>query len=56
MDADLIIKLGFFIADLHHQLEQLHKKQFGSFSFKKSFPMYRGQGMNEGWRTLCNDD
>ena len=30
LDTDLIITLGFFIKDLHLQIEQLHKKQFGS--------------------------
>jgi hypothetical protein len=45
MDADVIIKLGFFIGDLHHQIGQLHKKQFGGPKSIKSFPVYRGQGM-----------
>jgi tetratricopeptide (TPR) repeat protein len=47
MDADLIIKLGFFIGDLHRQIEQLHEKQFGSPSSNKSFSVYRGQGMDK---------
>jgi tetratricopeptide (TPR) repeat protein len=45
MDADLIIKLGFFIGDLHRQIEQLHKEQFADPSSNKSFSVYRGQGM-----------
>jgi tetratricopeptide (TPR) repeat protein len=46
MDADLIIKLGFFIGDLHRQIEQLHKKQFADPSSNQSFSVYRGQGMD----------
>jgi tetratricopeptide (TPR) repeat protein len=45
MDVDLIIKIGFFIGDLHRQIEELHKKQFGSPSSSKNFTVYRGQGM-----------
>ena len=45
MDVDLIIKLGFFINDLHRQIEQLHLKQCGSHGFNKPFTVYRGQGM-----------
>jgi hypothetical protein len=47
MDADLIIKLGFFIGDLHRQIEQLHKEQFADPSSNQSFPVYRGQGMDK---------
>jgi tetratricopeptide (TPR) repeat protein len=45
MDADLIIKLGFFIGDLHRQIEQLHEEQFADPSSNQSFSVYRGQGM-----------
>jgi tetratricopeptide (TPR) repeat protein len=47
MDADLIIKLGFFIGDLHRQIEQLHKEQFADPSSNQSFSVYRGQGMDK---------
>jgi tetratricopeptide (TPR) repeat protein len=47
MDAELIIKFGFFIRDLHRQIEQLHKVQFDDPSSKKPFTVYRGQGMDE---------
>ena len=47
MDTDVIIKLGFFIGDLHRQIEQLHNEQFGGSKSKKSFPVYRGQGMDK---------
>lgn len=41
MDTNLIIKLGFFIGDLHRQLEQLHDRQFD----QEQLIVYRGQGM-----------
>jgi tetratricopeptide (TPR) repeat protein len=47
MDTDVIIKLGFFIGDLHRQIEQLHNEQFGDSKSKKSFSVYRGQGMDK---------
>ena len=45
MDANLIIKLGFFINDLHRQIEQLHQQQYASDQFKQEFIVCRGQGM-----------
>ncbi len=47
MEVDLIIKMGFFIGDLHRQIEQLHQKQFGSPSSTKNITVYRGQGMTK---------
>jgi len=47
LDTDVIIKLGFFIGDLHRQIEQLHKEQFGSSKSNKSFQVYRGQGIDK---------
>jgi tetratricopeptide (TPR) repeat protein len=46
MDVDIIIKMGFFIGDLHRHIEQLHKNQFADS--RKSFKVYRGQGMSKG--------
>lgn len=48
MDADTIIKMGFFIVDLHRDIEQLHQKQFAGYQPNKSFIVYRGQGMSTG--------
>lgn len=45
MDTNLIIKLGFFISDLHRQIEQLHREQFQSDDSREEFIVYRGQGM-----------
>jgi tetratricopeptide (TPR) repeat protein len=44
MDADIIIKMGFFIGDLHRHIEELHKEQFTDSH--KNFTVYRGQGMS----------
>jgi hypothetical protein len=46
MDVDIIIKMGFFVGDLHRQVEQLHKEQFGGGHSGKSFIAYRGQGLS----------
>jgi hypothetical protein len=46
MDVDIIIKMGFFIADLHHQIEHLHTKQFNEQQPSTAFTVYRGQGMS----------
>ncbi|CAF2071001.1 unnamed protein product [Rotaria magnacalcarata] len=45
LDMEAMCKLGFFIRKLHLQLEQLHQEQ--SASFKKSFIVYRGQGLSQ---------
>jgi tetratricopeptide (TPR) repeat protein len=45
MDVDLIIKMGFFIGDLHRYIEQLHKQPFKGHHSDESFTVYRGQGM-----------
>jgi tetratricopeptide (TPR) repeat protein len=46
MDMDIIIRMGFFINDLHHHLEQLHNKQFGDHQFDNIFTVFRGQGLS----------
>ncbi|CAF2150549.1 unnamed protein product [Rotaria magnacalcarata] len=45
LDMEAMSKLGFFIRSLHLQLKQLHQQQ--SANFKKSFTVYRGQGMTK---------
>jgi tetratricopeptide (TPR) repeat protein len=47
MDLDVMIKMGFFIGDLHRHIEQLHSEQFGGQKPHKSFKVYRGQGMTK---------
>ena len=45
LEADTIIKMGFFIRDLHKQIEQLYREQIGNYP-EKSFTVYRGQGLS----------
>jgi tetratricopeptide (TPR) repeat protein len=45
-DVDIIIKMGFFIADLHRDVEKLHKEQLGSHLISKTSTVYRGQGLS----------
>ena len=45
MDVDIIIKIGFFIVDLHCHIEKLHSKQFSHHHNYSLFTVYRGQGM-----------
>ena len=47
MDADLMIRMGFFIGDLHRHIEQLHQEQFVVDSSKQRFTVYRDQGMDK---------
>ena len=47
MDVDLMIKLGFFISDLHRHIDQLYQEQSGTTGSNKHFTVYRGQGMDK---------
>jgi tetratricopeptide (TPR) repeat protein len=48
-DIEIIIKMGFFIRDLHRQIQQLHAQS----SSQQPFIVYRGQGMlNEEFQKL----
>jgi tetratricopeptide (TPR) repeat protein len=40
-DIEIIIKMGFFVRDLHQQIEQLHSKE----NHQGLLTVYRGQGM-----------
>ncbi|CAF1588245.1 unnamed protein product, partial [Adineta steineri] len=44
MDADIFITMGFFLRDLHEQIQQLYEQQFSAYG-GKSFVVYRGQGL-----------
>ncbi|CAF1386114.1 unnamed protein product [Adineta steineri] len=44
LDADIIITMGFFLRDVHKQIQQLYKQQVSSYD-GKSFEVYRGQGL-----------
>ena len=43
MDGDVMTRMGFFINDLHRQIEQLHKEQH----IDEIFTVYRGQGLSK---------
>ncbi|CAF1055478.1 unnamed protein product [Adineta steineri] len=43
MDADMIIKMGFFLRDVHQQIQQLYEQQVSSYE-RKPLIVYRGQG------------
>jgi tetratricopeptide (TPR) repeat protein len=47
MDVDIIIRMGFFIGDLHRHIEKLHSEQFGDHHAGDKFTVYRGQGLSE---------
>ena len=47
MDTNIIIKMGFFIKDLHEQIDRLHKQQFGNDGSERHLTVYRGQGMTK---------
>jgi hypothetical protein len=42
LKADTIINVGFLIRDLHQQIQELHRKQVGTYH-GNSFNVYRGQ-------------
>ncbi|CAF1253582.1 unnamed protein product [Adineta steineri] len=44
MEGDTIINMGFFIHDLHQQIQQLYQQQVNSYH-SKPFLVYRGQGL-----------
>ncbi|CAF1069308.1 unnamed protein product [Adineta steineri] len=46
IDGDIITQMGFFIGDLHRQIEQLHKKQYAGTTAADTFTVYRGQGLS----------
>ncbi|CAF3459992.1 unnamed protein product [Rotaria socialis] len=47
MDVDIIIKIGFFIRNLHDDIEQLYSKQFAGYHSGKTLTLYRGQGLSK---------
>jgi tetratricopeptide (TPR) repeat protein len=47
MEVDLIIKMGFFVRDLHNQIAELHAEQYARQHGSDSFTVYRGQVLSE---------
>ncbi|CAF1220026.1 unnamed protein product [Didymodactylos carnosus] len=46
MEIDLIIKMGFFIRDLHEHIARLHFEQHDEQKHSTSFTVFRGQGLS----------
>jgi tetratricopeptide (TPR) repeat protein len=46
LDGDTIINMGFFIRDLHQQIQELYQRQVGTYR-GKSFKVYRGQRLSK---------
>ncbi len=45
MEVDLVIKMGFFVRDLHNHIAAVHSEQYGGYHHSDSFIVYRGQGL-----------
>ncbi|CAF3801014.1 unnamed protein product [Adineta steineri] len=46
LNADIIINMGFFVRDVHRQIQQLYEQQVSSYG-EMSFIVYRGQGLTK---------
>ncbi|CAF1053217.1 unnamed protein product [Adineta steineri] len=55
MDADIIVRMGFFINDLHRDIQQLHSEQFDGEQSDKTFTVYRGQCLSKEAFTEMTD-
>ncbi|CAF1209204.1 unnamed protein product [Adineta steineri] len=44
LDVDIIINMGFFLRDVHEQIQQLYEQQVNNYE-RKPFILYRGQGL-----------
>lgn len=47
MNIDIIMKMGFFIHDLHFHIERLHFEQYDGDNSNEIFTVYRGQSMSK---------
>ena len=45
LQADIIVNMGFFVHDLHRQIEKLHREQVSRYP-GKYLTLYRGQGLS----------
>ena len=45
LESDIIVDMGFFIHDLHRQIEKLHREQVDQYG-GQCFTVYRGQGLS----------
>ncbi|CAF1019617.1 unnamed protein product [Adineta steineri] len=56
MDVDIIVRMGFFINDLHRDIQRLHLEQFDDHQSGKTFTVYRGQCLSKEDFTNKNRD
>ncbi|CAF1458509.1 unnamed protein product, partial [Adineta steineri] len=47
IDVDIIVRMGFFINDLHRDIQRLHSEQFDGHQSGTTFTVYRGQGLSK---------
>ncbi|CAF4401568.1 unnamed protein product, partial [Adineta steineri] len=47
MDVDIIVRMGFFIKDLHHAIQRLHSGQFDTPQSGTILTVYRGQCLSK---------
>ncbi|CAF1439604.1 unnamed protein product [Adineta steineri] len=47
MDVDMIVRMGFFIKDLHCDIQRLHSEQSDVHQPGETFIVYRGQGLSK---------
>ncbi|CAF1017973.1 unnamed protein product [Adineta steineri] len=47
MDVEIIVRMGFFIKDLHRDIQRLHSEQFHGQQSGKIFTVYRGQCLSK---------
>ncbi|CAF0725280.1 unnamed protein product [Adineta steineri] len=47
MDADIILRMGFFINDLHRDIQRLHSEQFHGQQSDETFTVHRGQCLSK---------
>ena len=45
LEADIIVNMGFFVHDLHRQIEQLHREQVSQYG-GEHLTLYRGQSLS----------
>ncbi|CAF1250794.1 unnamed protein product [Adineta steineri] len=46
MDVEVMIRIGFFIRDLHQNITHLHSQQYPNYNRQSPFTVYRGQGLS----------
>lgn len=49
MDFDVILKMGFFIRDLHEDIVKLYAQQLSSYRKSGTFTVYRGQSLTRDY-------